>query len=82
LCVQKGIGIPQENQQPGPLELSESEPPTKEHIQAEPQSPHIYVSYVQLGFHMGPEQLEEGLSQRPVVGFFFPNWAVLSGIAL
>ena len=40
--------------------LSETEPPTKEHTQAGPRPPHTYVADVQLGLHVGPEQLERG----------------------
>jgi hypothetical protein len=39
---------------------SESEPPTKEHTQAGPRSPHTYVADVQLDLLVGPEQLEWG----------------------
>lgn len=45
------------------LGLSESEPPTKEHTRARPRPPCSYVD-VQLGLHVGPEQLEQGLSQE------------------
>ena len=40
----------------GSLGFSESEPPTKEHTRTRP--PHTYVADVQLGLHVGPEQLE------------------------
>ena len=48
----------------GPLELSESEPPTKEHIWAGPRPPHTYVADVQLCLRVGPEQLEWELSLK------------------
>ena len=49
---------------PKPLEMSEFEPPTKEHAQNEPRPPCTYVADVQLDLHVGPEQLEWGLSQK------------------
>ena len=43
--------------------------------------PGTYVANVQLGFHVGPEQLEQGLSQKllPVCGICSSRWAALSG---
>jgi hypothetical protein len=43
--------------------LSDTEPPTKEHAQAGPRPLHTYVADVQLGLHVGPEQLEQGYSK-------------------
>ena len=43
-----------------PLVLLELELTNKEHLQAEPRPPHTYVADLQLGLHVGPEQL--GLS--------------------
>ena len=40
-----------------------TEPPTKEHTWVEPRPPHTYVVDV-LGLHIGPKQLEQGLSQK------------------
>ena len=40
--------------------LSETEPPTKEHIWAAPRPPWSYVADVQLGLHVDLEQLEQG----------------------
>ena len=41
-----------------------------------------YVTVVQLGLHVGPEQLEQGLSQKllPVCGICSTSWAALSGL--
>ena len=52
--------------QPGPLGFSEFGPPTKEHTQAEPRPPCTYVADVQLSFHVGPKQLEQGLPTKAV----------------
>ena len=63
--VPKKIGTPQEDQQSQQiwtLELSETEPPTKEHTWAGPRLACTYVADVQLGLHVGPKQLEQGLS--------------------
>ena len=59
--------------------LSESEPPTKEHTWAGPRPLYTYVTDVQLGLHVGPEQLEQGLSQKllPIHGIgclVWPQW--------
>jgi hypothetical protein len=65
LWAPKGKGTPQEDQESTnlhPWGLSESEPPTKEHAQAGPRPPRTHVADVQLGLHVGPEQL--GLSQK------------------
>jgi hypothetical protein len=37
---------------------SQSEPSTEEYTQGEPRLHHSYVAGVQLGLHVGPEQLE------------------------
>jgi hypothetical protein len=42
----------------GPLGLSESEPTTIEHTQTGLRPPCTYIADMQLGFHVGPEQLE------------------------
>jgi hypothetical protein len=34
----------------------------KEHTWAGPRPPHTYIADVQLGLHVGPEQLEQGIS--------------------
>ena len=47
-----------------PWRLSETEPPIKEHTQAGPSLGAAYVACVQLRFHMGPQQLEQGLSPK------------------
>jgi hypothetical protein len=39
------------------LGLWETEPPTKEYTQAVPKPSHTYGADVQLGLHVGPEQL-------------------------
>jgi hypothetical protein len=49
------------------LRLLESEPPSKEHTWAGPRPPSTYVADVQLGLHVGPEQLEKGAIQKAVV---------------
>ena len=62
----KGIGTPQKTNRvnlPGPVVLSESEPPTNKHIQAGSRPLHTYDVDMQLGLHVGPEQLEYGLSK-------------------
>ena len=44
---------------------------------------HIYVADVQLELHVGPEQLEWGLSQKllPVCGICSSSWTALSGLS-
>ena len=56
--------------------LSESEPPTKEHTWAGPRPLYTYVTDVQLGLHVGPEQLEQGLFQKLVAvnGICSTSW--------
>ena len=50
---------------PGLLGISEIEPLAKNHTCAGPSSPATtYVADVKLGLHVGPEQLEQGLSQK------------------
>ena len=63
--------------------LSETKPPTTEHTRAGPRPPHTHVADVQLGLHVGPEQLEEGLSQEllPVCEICSSSWAALSGLS-
>lgn len=60
------LGTRQEDQQDQPVfsELSEAEPPSKE--LAEPRSPCTYVADVQLDVHVGPEQMDLGISQKLV----------------
>ena len=82
----KNTGTPQEDQQSQltfTLGISASEPPTKEHTQAGPRSPCTYVTDVQLGLHVVPEQLEQGLSQKllPVCEICSSSWATLSGLS-
>lgn len=43
---------------------SETDPPTKEHTRAGPRPSCTCVADVQLGLQVGPEQLEQGLSQN------------------
>lgn len=45
--------------------LAESESPTKEHTQDGPRNPRTYIADVQLGVHVGPEQLEPSLELNP-----------------
>ena len=61
--------------------LSETEPPTKEHTESGPRPHRTYVADVQLGLHMGPEKLEQVLSQNllPVCRICSPSSAALSG---
>ena len=47
--------------------LSETESPTKELIQSGPRPPCTYVADMQVGLHVGSKQLEQGLSQKPVI---------------
>lgn len=63
--------------------LSDSEPPNKEHKQAEPRQPSTYVADVQLGFQVGLEQMEWGLSQKllPAYGICSTTWVALSGFS-
>ena len=58
--------------------LSETEPPTKEHTQAEP-SPHpnTYVADVQLSLHVGPQQLEGG---HPKSYCVYVGYVLLAGL--
>jgi hypothetical protein len=66
----------------GLLGVSESEPQTKEHIWAGPRSPCTYVADVKLGLHVGPKQLEQGLSQKLLsVCGTCSSWAALSGLS-
>jgi hypothetical protein len=86
LWALKGIGAPQEDQQSQltwTLGALKSEPPTKEHTRAGPGPLCKYVADVQLGLHVGPEQLEQGLSQKllPVCGICSSSWAPLSGLS-
>jgi hypothetical protein len=62
---------------------AETEPPTKEHTQVGPRPPCTYVVDVQLGLHVVPEQLEQGLSQELllVCGICSSSWAALSSIS-
>ena len=48
---------------------------SKEHTGAEPRPPCTYVADVQLGLHVGPEQLEQGLSQK-----LLPDYVLLAGL--
>lgn len=50
--------------QPGPLELSVSEPPTKKHTWTRPRPPCPYIADVQFVLHVGLEQLKARLSQK------------------
>ena len=76
-------GIPTESTNLDPWD-SDSEPPNKEHTWTGPTPPLlIYVADVQLDLHMGPEQLEQGISQKMllisrVCSF---NWFSLSGLS-
>jgi hypothetical protein len=80
--VSKGIGTLQRDQESHLTWTSvKTEPSTKEHTQAGPRPPHRNVADIQLGLHVGPEQLELGLSQKllPVYGICSYSGAVLSG---
>jgi hypothetical protein len=57
--------------------------PTKDHTWAGPRPPHSYVADVQLGLYVGPEKLEQGLSQKllPVCEMCSCSWADLSGLS-
>ena len=57
--------------------------PTKEHTQAGPRPPRTYVADVQLDLHVGPEQLEQGLSQKLLLirEICSSSWATLSGLS-
>ena len=48
---------------PGPLGLSEAEPPTKVHMQAGHRPTLLYVINLHLGLYVGTEQLEQWLSK-------------------
>lgn len=61
------MGTPQEDNRvnkSGPFRFSETEPPTREHVWAGPRPPHLYVADVQLCYHVGTKQLEQGLYLR------------------
>jgi hypothetical protein len=47
-----------------------------------PRPPCTYVTDVQLGLHVGPEQVEWGLSQKllSVSGIYSSSWAALSDL--
>lgn len=68
---------------PGPLDLSESEPQTKEHIQAVPRLPCPYVADGQLDLHVDPKIMEHELSQKLLLvsGTCSTSWAALSGLS-
>jgi hypothetical protein len=57
--------------------------PTKGQTQAGPRPPCTYIADVQPDHHVGPEQLELGLSQKllPVCGICSTSWAALSGLS-
>ena len=60
--------------------LSETEPPTNNHTWAGPIFHCTYVADVQLGLHVCPKQLEQGLSQKLLsVRGMYSSWAALSG---
>ena len=73
--------------EPGPLRFSESETRDSErslkerHIQAECRLLHTCVADINLGLHVDPEKLEQGLSQKllPVCGICSSSWVALSG---
>jgi hypothetical protein len=48
----------------------------------EPRAPCTYIADVQLGLHVGPEQLEQGLFLKlmPVCWIYSSTWAAWSGI--
>ena len=81
IAAPRGIGTIQEHH--GPLGLSESEQPTKEHTRAGPSPPHTYVVDMQLGLYVGPQILEQGLSQKllSVRGICSSSWAAFSGLS-
>jgi hypothetical protein len=89
LQAPKGTGTPQKDQQSQltwtlAWRLSESEPTTKEHTGLDLGIPaYMYVADVQLGLHVYPEQLEQGLSPKllPVCGICSSSWAALSGLS-
>ena len=54
-----------------------SEPLTKEHTWAGPRPPHKYVADVQLGLHVGLEQLERGY---PKSYCLFVGYVLLAGM--
>jgi hypothetical protein len=66
-----------------PWRVSGTELPTKKHTWTGPRPPCSYVADVQLGLHVGPEQLERELSskQLAVCGICSSSWAVLSGLS-
>ena len=53
----------------------------KEHSQAGLRSPHTYVSDVQLGLHVGPEQLKRGYSKSCCLSMEYVLLAGLSHLA-
>jgi hypothetical protein len=59
--------------------LSETEPPTKECIRAVPRPPCTNVAVVQVGLHVGPEQLEWKLLLKlmPISGICPSRWTAL-----
>ena len=60
-----------------------AEPLNKKHTWAGPRPPLMYLVDVQLGLHVGPEQLEQGISQKllPVCGICSSSWTALSGLS-
>ena len=62
--------------------FSQFEPPVEELSWGGPRSTHTYVADIQLEFHVVPEQLEQGLTQKllPVCGICSIDWAAFSGL--
>jgi hypothetical protein len=84
LWAPKEIGRPTESTNLGPWGTKETEPPSKEHIETgprprypSPQPPHTHTADVQLGLHVGPEQLEQELSQKLLMTV---GYALLAGL--
>jgi hypothetical protein len=84
VATPKGIGTPQEVKQnllTCLLGLSEPEPPSK-NIHELDVGLATDITDMQLGLHVGSQQLEWGLSQKllPVCGICSSSWAAWSGL--
>jgi hypothetical protein len=84
LQVPKGVGIPQKDQQNQlTWTLGGSQRLKHQPKGTGPRPPHTYVADVQFCLHMGPEQLEQGLSEKllSICGIGSSSWAALPGFS-
>jgi len=77
LCQPEGSRRLTESTNLGPRELTDTEPPIKEHAGADTShDPHLQQIDVQLGLHLGPLTIGESLSLTllPTIGSLFSIW--------